>query len=76
MAPRQKILDVLESVRPAILADGGDVELVDFDPERGLVRVRLTGACETCPISMRTLRDGLEHRIRAAVPEVREVAAV
>lgn len=71
-----QIEEVLESIRPAIQADGGDVELVDFDAESGLVSVRLMGACESCPISMMTLKEGIERRLRGAVPGVEEVTAV
>ena len=54
---RTEIDAVLESIRPAIQADGGDVEFVSFDKESGVVQLRLLGACESCPISMRTLKE-------------------
>jgi Fe-S cluster biogenesis protein NfuA len=73
---RKEIDAVLESIRPAIQADGGDVEFVKFDEERGLVQLRLLGACESCPISMRTLKEGIEKRMREQVAAVREVQAV
>jgi hypothetical protein len=47
--PRQKIEDVLESIRPALRSDGGDVELIDFDEDDGIVQLRLVGACGSCP---------------------------
>ena len=72
---REQIEAVLESVRPAIRADGGDVEFLTFDEETGLVQVRLMGACESCPISMMTLKGGIERRLRASVPGVLEVTA-
>jgi Fe-S cluster biogenesis protein NfuA len=75
MTPREKILEVLESIRPAIQADGGDVELLDYRPDEGVVEVRLLGACESCPISMMTLKEGIERRIKSSVPEVVEVTA-
>jgi hypothetical protein len=56
--------------------DGGDVELVGFDAGEGLVRLRLVGACSACPISTMTVKQGIERRIRTAIPEVREVQAV
>ena len=71
-----QIQEVLESIRPAIQADGGDVELVAYDEDAGLVRVRLMGACESCPISMFTLKEGIERRLRDSVPGVREVEAI
>jgi Fe-S cluster biogenesis protein NfuA len=76
MTAREKILDVLDSIRPAIQADGGDVELLAFREEDGVVEVRLLGACESCPISMMTLREGIERRLKSSVPGIVEVTAV
>lgn len=76
MSARDKIEEVLESLRPAIRADGGDVEFVAFHEGTGVVEVRLMGACESCPISMMTLKEGIEQRIRKVIPEVVEVTAV
>ena len=73
---RTEIDAVLESIRPAIQADGGDVEFVSFDKESGVVQLRLLGACESCPISMRTLKEGIEKRMRPRVAAVTEVQAV
>ena len=75
-ALRTEIDAVLESIRPAIQADGGDVEFVSFDKESGVVQLRLLGACESCPISMRTLKEGIEKRMRQRVAAVTEVQAV
>ena len=71
-----QIEDVLASIRPALHLDGGDVEFLSFDAQEGLVEVRLLGACETCPISMRTLKQGIEKRLRQTLPEVKQVAAI
>ena len=71
-----KIEDILESIRPALKADGGDVEFLRFSEEGGVVELRLLGACEDCPISMMTLREGIERRLKSGVPGVREVQAV
>lgn len=76
MSARERIEEVLESIRPAIRADGGDVELFEYDEAAGVVQVRLMGACETCPISLRTLKDGIEARVKRAVPGVVEVTAI
>lgn len=76
MSITEKIEEVLEQVRPAIQADGGDVELLDFDEADGIVQVRLMGACESCPISMLTLKEGIERRLKDHVSGVTEVAAV
>lgn len=73
---RGKIEDVLASIRPAVRADGGDIELVDFDEASGQVQVRMVGACHACPMAMATLRAGVEQRLRMSIPEVRSVEAV
>jgi Fe-S cluster biogenesis protein NfuA len=71
---REKIQMAIDRVRPALQADGGDVELVEVND--GVVSVRLTGACGGCPMASMTLRDGIERAIREEVPEVKEVVAV
>lgn len=76
MLATEKIREVLETVRPAIQQDGGDVELIDYDETEGVVMLRLMGACESCPISMLTLREGIERRLKDRVPGVTRVAAV
>lgn len=76
MKARKQILEVLESIRPALHTDGGDVELIDFDDAEGILQLRFLGACGECPISEVTLRQGIERRILSAVPEVREVRAL
>jgi len=70
----EKIEDTLDVIRPALREDGGDVELVGF--EEGILQLRLVGACSACPISTMTVKQGIERRIRSAVPEVLEVQAV
>jgi len=74
--PRQKIEDVLEKIRPALRSDGGDVEFIDYDEDDGIVQLRLMGACGSCPVSMLTLKQGIERRIMMAVPEVRGILAL
>jgi len=71
---REKIEGVLKEIRPSLQADGGDVELVDV--ENGIVKVRLTGACGGCPMSQMTLKQGIERRIKEAIPEILSVDAV
>ena len=73
---RSQIEDALESIRPALQSDGGDVEFLEFRESDGVVELRLMGACESCPISMLTLKQGIERRLRSSVPEVTEVVAV
>lgn len=75
MQTRKQILEVLESIRPALHSDGGDVEFIDFDASEGVLQLRFLGACGDCPISDVTLRQGIERRILSAVPQVREVRA-
>ncbi|HEY3347200.1 MAG TPA: NifU family protein [Nitrospirota bacterium] len=71
---REKVEAVLAKVRPHLQADGGNVELVDI--EGTVVKVRLMGACGSCPMSQMTLKMGVERAIRAEVPEVTEVVSV
>jgi Fe-S cluster biogenesis protein NfuA len=72
---REKIEQALNRIRPALQADGGNVELVDVTPE-GVVKVKLTGACGGCPMSQMTLKMGVERVLREAVPEIKEVVSV
>jgi Fe-S cluster biogenesis protein NfuA len=65
---------VLDQIRPALQADGGDVELVDV--KDGIVSVRLTGACGGCPMSTMTLKMGIERLLKQKLPEVKEVVSV
>jgi Fe-S cluster biogenesis protein NfuA len=76
MTAHDKIEEVLGAIRPALRADGGDVELVGFDETDGIVQIRLMGACGSCPISTLTLKQGIERRLMMAVPEVRGILAV
>ncbi len=70
-----RINEVLELVRPYLQADGGDIDFVDFSDEY-TVFVRLTGACGTCAMSVQTLKFGVEHALKNAIPEIKEVVAV
>jgi Fe-S cluster biogenesis protein NfuA len=70
----QKIRQILEKVRPALQADGGDVEFIDYND--GIVTVRLKGACGSCPMSTMTLKHGIEARLREEIPEVRAVESL
>lgn len=76
LTPRERIEAVLDSIRPALRTDGGDVELIDFDEEDGIVQLRLMGACGSCPVSMLTLKQGIERRVIMAVPEVKGILAI
>ena len=64
----------LEQIRPALIADGGDVQLVDI--RDGVVTLKLLGACSGCPYSENTLKDGLEAFLKMDVPEVRRIETI
>lgn len=70
-----KVEEVLNQVRPMLQRDGGDVELVEVTPE-GIVKVKLTGACGSCPMSTMTLKMGIEAALKEQIPEVVEVQQV
>jgi len=71
---QEKVEEVLDKVRPALMRDGGNVELVSVDD--GTVKVKLTGACSGCPMSAMTLKMGIEQILKQEIPEVKEVVAV
>ncbi len=71
---RERVEQVINRIRPAIQADGGDVEIVDV--RDGVVKLRLTGSCSGCPSSSMTLQMGLERAIKSEVPEIQRVEAV
>jgi Fe-S cluster biogenesis protein NfuA len=71
-----KIEKVLDKIRPTINLDGGDVELVEVDESEGIVKVKLTGACHSCPLSTQTLQYVVERAIKAEVEGIKEVIAV
>ena len=70
-----EIRQALETIRPMLQADGGDVELVEVT-EDGVVRVRLRGACHGCPMAALTIKDGIERTLKERVPGVTEVESV
>ncbi len=70
----EKVKSALEKIRPMLQADGGDVEFVCI--EDNVVKVRLTGACGSCPMSQMTLKMGVEEAIKEVVPEIKEVVSV
>jgi Fe-S cluster biogenesis protein NfuA len=72
---KDKVEAALNKIRPALQADGGGVELVNVD-DKGVVSVRLTGACGGCPMSRMTLKEGVERVLKLEVPEVKSVEAV
>ncbi len=71
----EKVQRAIQDVRPSLQADGGDIELVSVS-EDGVVSVRLTGACGSCPMSTMTLKMGVENYLKKTIPEVKEVVQV
>jgi Fe-S cluster biogenesis protein NfuA len=71
----EEVRSALEHIRPALQADGGDVELVEVT-EEGVVKVRLVGACGHCPMSTMTLKMGIERTLKDKIPGVKEVISV
>jgi len=71
---REKVEEAIAKIRPSLQMDGGDIELVDI--EDNVVKVRLQGACGSCPMSVMTLKMGVERIVKEMVPEVKSVEAV
>jgi Fe-S cluster biogenesis protein NfuA len=72
---KDDVKKALDSIRPYLQADDGDIELVDIT-EDGVVKVKLTGACDVCPLSVITLRAGIERSLLRQVPEIKRVESV
>lgn len=72
---KERVQAALDLIRPALQADGGDVELVDVT-EDGVVKVQLVGACRGCPMSQLTLANGVERVLKEQIPEVTRVEPV
>lgn len=71
---KDQVEKIIDKIRPQLQMDGGDIELVDV--AEGVVKVRLKGACGSCPMSAMTLKMGVERVIKEAIPEVKEVVSV
>jgi Fe-S cluster biogenesis protein NfuA len=74
-ATKQKVLNVLEQIRPYLQNDGGDIEFVELTDDM-IVNVKLVGACGSCPHSTMTLKNGVESAVVKAVPEIKSVESV
>ena len=72
---KDEVEKILNEIRPHLVADGGDIELVDVDKE-GTVKVKLKGACAGCPMSQMTLQLGVERYLKSKVPQVKKVISV
>ncbi|MFZ2198277.1 MAG: NifU family protein [Thermodesulfovibrionales bacterium] len=75
MLDRTVVQGVIDRVRPFLQRDGGDVQLVDIT-EDNIVRVKLVGACGSCPMSTMTLKNGIEAELKNSIPEIKAVVAV
>lgn len=73
---RNKIEELLDKARPFLAVDGGGVEYVDYEQDKGVLVLRLTGNCADCPLSMMTLRAGIERLILNNVHEVKRVEKI
>jgi Fe-S cluster biogenesis protein NfuA len=73
---KEKIKKLIDDVRPNLQADGGDAEFVDFDAKTGVVKVRLQGACGSCPMAAITLKNGIEKYVKEQIPQVKSVERV
>jgi Fe-S cluster biogenesis protein NfuA len=71
---REKVEEIIAKIRPQLQADGGDIKLIDV--KDGVVKVALTGACGTCPMSQMTLKMGIESVLMEHVPGVKRVEAI
>lgn len=71
---QENVETVLDELRPYLMADGGNVELVEIDGP--VVKVRLQGACGSCPSSAMTLKMGIERKLRQMIPEIAEIEQV
>ncbi len=77
MSMKDKVLAVVENdIKPALMRDGGSIEVVDVDEKNGIVKVQLLGACGGCPMSMITLTAFVERYLKEKVPEVKRVVPV
>ena len=72
---KEKVQEVIDKIRPGLQADGGDVEIVEITDD-GIVKVKLLGACQGCPMSTMTIKNGIEKTLKKEVPEVKEVQPV
>jgi len=72
---REKVEKALEKIRPMLMADGGNVDLVEVTDD-GIVKLKLTGSCGCCPMSSMTLKNGIERILKQEIPQIKEVIAL
>lgn len=75
MSLKDEIMAALDEIRPMLQRDGGDLQVVEITDD-GIVKLKLVGACGTCPMSQMTLKMGIEKRLKEAVPAVKQVIPV
>lgn len=75
MISRDQVDKALEKIRPMLMADGGNVELVEVT-DTGTVKLKLTGTCGCCPMSQMTLKNGVERILKQEIPEIKEIVAL
>jgi Fe-S cluster biogenesis protein NfuA len=72
---KEKVQEAINQIRPNLQADGGDVELIEVTDD-GIVKVKLLGACQGCPMSQMTLKKGIQKFLQDKIPEVKEVVSI
>jgi len=72
---KEKVEQALDKIRPMLMADGGNVDLVEVTAD-GIVKLKLTGTCGCCPMSQMTLKMGIEKLLKEEVPQIKEVIAI
>ena len=72
---KEKVEQALDKIRPMLMTDGGNVDLVEVTDD-GIVRLKLTGTCGCCPMSQMTLKMGIEKLLKEDIPEIKEVIAI
>ena len=71
---KERVQVVIDKIRPLLQRDGGDIQLVEVSD--GVVKVKLQGACGSCPMSAMTLKMGVEKQLKQEIPEIKEVVAI
>jgi len=71
----ERIKKTIDTLRPYLQSDGGDIDIIDVTDDM-IVKVKLTGACESCPFSIHTLKAGVEMALKKEIPEIKEVVAL
>ncbi|MCD6572476.1 MAG: NifU family protein [Thermoplasmata archaeon] len=73
---KEKVEEIIAEIRPMLQVDGGDIEVVDVDEEKGIAKVRLTGTCHGCPYAQITIKNGVERYLKEKIPEIKSVETV